>query len=569
MTKSAIRTLLNGIKALIPPAQVQADYKNNNSNTPSYVKNRPFYRDGGELKQLEEEFVPPISAGNVYFDQDLSDKYLGAKNTKEGFSKIIDDVYETKEISNQTNNDNQSVRIIGNNEEIFIGISNFDGVHKLCKSVNGINWEPISVNDFNFAHHECEARYLKGFWFVHDMSKAYYSKDLKNWVFIDFAEEYSIYGTFYEARGKIYACISLTGATPVIMVSDDGAFWKDYGIISLDDEYFLDYWFSFACNDYGFALNNDNKVYYTSFEEFGIWKEYSLSGYGGSKIRSINNVFYKCNSYGLTYAKYTTPNELIWNYYYAGEYCYVNRGLAAFKEGYYVFYFNLDWNSDYFLYTKDFITFERKEANGEDSLFATKKALVVGSKIYIGPKNALGFAKEKQLVELSDQINNNQALIKKAEDIIGQDYVILRDGANGFNYVLQMQNGNLISHCRYVSLEVAQLPNKSTYELFEEFEPEGMIVIGISEDGTSSEVMIYDYEKTIPLTNSSTYNLPITVKQGKEELKCYVTLNVNNPYIDFVCRVSDDGMILTGWRETYQGESSTKCILPDVEGTIL
>lgn len=80
MTKSAIKTLINGIKALIPNPQVQSDYAENNSNSISYIKNRPFYKDEEteEVKQIGEEFIPPISAENVYFDEDLSTDYDGA-----------------------------------------------------------------------------------------------------------------------------------------------------------------------------------------------------------------------------------------------------------------------------------------------------------------------------------------------------------------------------------------------------------------------------------------------------------------------------------------------------------
>lgn len=91
MTKSAIKTLLNGIKALIPNPQVQSDYAENNSNSISYIKNRPFYKDEEteEIKQIGEEFIPPISAENVYLDEDLSTDYDGAQTVEEGFRKVV------------------------------------------------------------------------------------------------------------------------------------------------------------------------------------------------------------------------------------------------------------------------------------------------------------------------------------------------------------------------------------------------------------------------------------------------------------------------------------------------
>ena len=140
MTKSAIKTLLNGIKALIPNPQVQSDYAENNSNSISYIKNRPFYKDEEteEIKQIEEEFIPPVSAENIYFDEDLSNDYDGVKTVEEGFRKVIEKPW-TINFFEIEGNPTTIITPIGNNNSIYLGIESTSRC--LAKSKDGENWE--------------------------------------------------------------------------------------------------------------------------------------------------------------------------------------------------------------------------------------------------------------------------------------------------------------------------------------------------------------------------------------------------------------------------------------------
>lgn len=576
MTKSAIRTLLNGIKALIPPAQVQADYKNNNSNTPSYVKNRPFYKDGDELKQLEEEFVPPISTDNVYFDSTLSEKYKGSTNVKEGLEKIVDEVYEKILARHVISESSYSIRVVGSNEELLIGIS--DGGTGFYKSKDGVNWEYINLTtkDTNFNYYDTKAVYLKNTWIIHDYSKAFYSKDLKEWQPINFPIQVnSILSTFYEARGKIYGCIK-NGAL-FFICSDDGLTWEVYNSFSIIGEYEANDFSAFACNDYGFITARAGRLFHCSFEKFNLWEDSYININISNNLSSINNVFYAYNPYEIVFLYQGVDSSLQRSTYRFSEYNMIEKGLVAYKDGYYIFHNNPDFGTVQFIYTKDFLNYSSKKSSigyGGDVLYATKTLLSSGNYIITGPRNELGLATEKELNDikeiLENHIEDSEKALNELEKTIGQDFVVLKDSINGFNYILRMQNGNLISHCKYVSISIGQLPNKYSYKPFDEFNPEGMIVYGTSEDGSTSEVLSYEYEKTIPMTSSLDYNLPITVTQGKEKLKCYVPLQVENPYVDFVCNINGDNTVtILSWRGTYNGQPSTKCILPDVEGTIL
>lgn len=58
ITLEQIKTLINGLKLIIPP-WVKPDWDENDENSPHYVKNRPLYKQGGKVaKKLDEEFLP-------------------------------------------------------------------------------------------------------------------------------------------------------------------------------------------------------------------------------------------------------------------------------------------------------------------------------------------------------------------------------------------------------------------------------------------------------------------------------------------------------------------------------
>lgn len=76
---------------------------------------------------------------------------------------------------------------------------------------------------------------------------------------------------------------------------------------------------------------------------------------------------------------------------------------------------------------------------------------------------------------------------------IAGNTISLKDTVNGFDYIIQMQNGQLISYCACTSIEVTTPPNKTEYALCETFDPTGMVITAVCPDGTSREITNYIY----------------------------------------------------------------------------
>jgi hypothetical protein len=99
---------------------------------------------------------------------------------------------------------------------------------------------------------------------------------------------------------------------------------------------------------------------------------------------------------------------------------------------------------------------------------------------YNGANNAKeGFEK---ISEKLDNINEE-----------AQDFVILKDIVNNYNYVVQMREGGLISRARYEYIRVLNPPHKLHYFLGETFDPTGMIIGAVGEDGTDTVINDYTY----------------------------------------------------------------------------
>ena len=83
--------------------------------------------------------------------------------------------------------------------------------------------------------------------------------------------------------------------------------------------------------------------------------------------------------------------------------------------------------------------------------------------------------------------------------------LILTDSVNGKNYVISMVNGNLISRPYITSLRIKNHPSKMIYSLNESFDPTGMIIEAVYEDGTIEEIDFYSYNTIVTDFNFSIY----------------------------------------------------------------
>jgi hypothetical protein len=149
-----------------------------------------------------------------------------------------------------------------------------------------------------------------------------------------------------------------------------------------------------------------------------------------------------------------------------------------------------------------------------------------------------------------------------------QNYIILKDIANNCEYVIKMQNGNLISVCKTSSIAVTSLPTKKSYLDGESFDTAGMVVTATCQDGTTKIVNNYTYTEYV-------LNCRDVVIFYEDAGTTYTTtISANNfiitPFdpavhlIDFNYTENDDGTYtITSWKQTLNGESSTEMIIPN------
>lgn len=146
---------------------------------------------------------------------------------------------------------------------------------------------------------------------------------------------------------------------------------------------------------------------------------------------------------------------------------------------------------------------------------------------------------------------------------------VLTDTCNGFEYIIQMQNGNLVSFCRCDHIEVVEMPTKTNYVNGEPFDSTGMKVVAVTQDGIS---------KTIDNYTCSEYVMGTGVEIQYVENEAVYTTNLIldvSPYnvnelIDFDYTANSDGTYtITGWKETLNGEPSTEMIIPDNHSVIV
>ena len=148
-----------------------------------------------------------------------------------------------------------------------------------------------------------------------------------------------------------------------------------------------------------------------------------------------------------------------------------------------------------------------------------------------------------------------------------KDYIRLNDAVNGYTYIIQIRNGNLVSRCTISSIEVTKMPDKTEYYAGELFNPSGMVVTGICEDGSVIEITNY----TLPDNRLIIGENVITISYNEFGIDYTITIIVNaiefdaaTILIDFDYTTNDDGTYtITGWKQTLNGVPSNEMIVPD------
>lgn len=141
--------------------------------------------------------------------------------------------------------------------------------------------------------------------------------------------------------------------------------------------------------------------------------------------------------------------------------------------------------------------------------------------------------------------------------------IIIKDEANGYDYVVSMKNGMLVSYRTTDYITVASPPNRTSYLIGDPFIPDGMIVTATSKDGTTREITNYAYDAFI--TEENINNFTIRYIEGNNVFNDRINISLHDfSLIDFNYITNDDGTYtLTSWKGTHNGEPSTQIVVPN------
>lgn len=83
------------------------------------------------------------------------------------------------------------------------------------------------------------------------------------------------------------------------------------------------------------------------------------------------------------------------------------------------------------------------------------------------------------------------------DDIAKYNQITMVDEDNGYDYVVAMKNGSLVSYCACTSIAITTLPSKTEYTSGDVFDPTDMVVTATCQDGNTREITNYTYTETV------------------------------------------------------------------------
>lgn len=148
-----------------------------------------------------------------------------------------------------------------------------------------------------------------------------------------------------------------------------------------------------------------------------------------------------------------------------------------------------------------------------------------------------------------------------------KESIFFIDQINGYKYIACMRDGNFITYCAIKNIEITSMPSKTEYIAGDYFDPTGMVVSAIAYDGTTKEIVDYTLPESY-LTNGTTYVEISYIEAGLiYTANVPITVNEFDPavvLVDFEYTANDNGTYtITGWKGTYNGETSTEMIIPN------
>lgn len=169
------------------------------------------------------------------------------------------------------------------------------------------------------------------------------------------------------------------------------------------------------------------------------------------------------------------------------------------------------------------------------------------------------------------QTDETQPDYIKNKPASNNNFIILVDQVNGYDYAVQMVNGNLVSFCRCLSIDVTVPPNKRGYMEGEDIDTTGMVVSAVCPDGSTRQIENYTYSPLV--MTAETEQLDIQYVECGEVYTASTTIGLKgiaDVLIDFEYTPNGDGTYtLTSWSGTLNGEPGTELIVPDNDKLIV
>ena len=173
-------------------------------------------------------------------------------------------------------------------------------------------------------------------------------------------------------------------------------------------------------------------------------------------------------------------------------------------------------------------------------------------------------AKVGQIIVVKKVDENGKPVSWEAIDRQKVDYTIYTDQYTGYEYIVSIENGSLVSKCKCQSIQVITQPTKMSYTMGETFDSTGMTVQVTCQDGSTYQTDLFTCDESVRGNSVNIYyNDGGTVFSTTID----VTTTPFDPVaqlIDFNYTVNNDGTYsITGWKGTYNGEQSTEMIFPN------
>lgn len=170
-----------------------------------------------------------------------------------------------------------------------------------------------------------------------------------------------------------------------------------------------------------------------------------------------------------------------------------------------------------------------------------------------------------------DQTDETKPDYIKNKPVLNSNYIVLIDQINGYEYLVQMMGGNLVSFCKTASIEVITPPTKAGYFEGEDIDLTGMMLMAICPDGSNRQIENYDYSPKVMAADTT--QIDIVYEEGgvTYTTSTQVTLKtVAEMLVDFEYTENADGTYtLTEWKEVVDGVARTELIVPDNDKIIV